>query len=463
MGIENFIKDALYKPNDYIAYHVGRELAELHPGKAIIEGKTGYFDLEAFVRAEKCSIVEESSVFNHIKTGWERPGKDPTKQLENSWLNVLWRGQLLDVVLITWSENCYRSRHHWIVAESRGLAEGFFAEVCEWSSEVRGEILVFQDGYWEKNKELYDAIKSATFDNVILQDSLKQQVQNDFEQFFSSREVYEQYRIPWKRGALFIGPPGNGKTHTVKALINQLGRPCLYVKGFKSEYATEQENMGSVFARARITTPCLLVFEDIDAMIDDENRSFFLNELDGFESNTGLVVLATTNHPDRLDPAILDRPSRFDRKYYFNLPGAAERFAYVAAWNERLQPELRLSERAAREVVQQTENFSFAYLKELFVSATMQWMSACGETLDQASGEPPNNAFPHGRAAACLSGASMDEIILSQAARLRAQMAALSGSQASSQSPASGKVARALAKARRFLRAFLIAPRENDG
>ena len=335
MGIENFIKDALYKPNDYIAYHVGRELAELHPEKVIIEGNTGYFDLEAFVRADKCSIVEESSIFNHVRTWWDGPAKDPKQNVENSWLNVLWRGQLLDVVLITWSEDCYRSRHHWIVAENRKLAEAFFAEVCEWSSEVRGEILVFQDGDWEKNKELYESIKTATFDNVILPDSLRQQVQNDFEQFFRSREVYEQYGIPWKRGALFIGPPGNGKTHTVKALINQLGRPCLYVKGFKSEYATEQENMGAVFARARMTAPCVLVLEDIDSMIDDENRSFFLNELDGFENNTGLVVLATTNHPDRLDPAILHRPSRFDRKYYFDLPAAAERLAYITAWNNR--------------------------------------------------------------------------------------------------------------------------------
>ena len=144
MGIENFIKNALYKPNDYIAYHVGRELAELHPDKAIIEGKTGYFDLEAFVRAEQCSIVAESSVFNHIRTRWRGPRKDPQQNLQNSWLNVLWRGQLLDVVLITWAEDCYRARHHWIVAENKNLAETFFAAVCDWSSEVRGEILVFR-------------------------------------------------------------------------------------------------------------------------------------------------------------------------------------------------------------------------------------------------------------------------------------------------------------------------------
>jgi SpoVK/Ycf46/Vps4 family AAA+-type ATPase len=153
------------------------------------------------------------------------------------------------------------------------------------------------------------------------------------------------------------------------------------VKDFKSEYVTDEENIGVVFKRAHMAAPCVLVFEDLDAMIDDQNRAFFLNELDGFESNSGLVALATTNHPDRLDPAILNRPSRFDRKYYFNLPTASERSAYIAAWNQQLQRELRLSESATRAVVQRTEDFSFAYLKELFVSATMHWMSTNSKSL----------------------------------------------------------------------------------
>jgi hypothetical protein len=407
MGIENFIKDALHKPNDYIAYHVGRELAELHPGKAILEGETGYLDLEAFVRAEKCSASHETSIFSHLKTNWEGPGKEPKQSVENSWFNVLWRGELLDVVLVTYTQRCYPSRHHWIVADSKKLAEAFFAEVCDWSSEVRGEVLVFQDGEWRKNKELFDAIKSATFANLILPGKLKEEIRNDFAQFFLSREVYERYHIPWKRGVLFIGPPGNGKTHTLKALVNQLAQPCLYVKGFKSEYATDQENMRSVFARARMTTPCLVVLEDLDSMIDDKSRAFFLNELDGFETNTGVVVLATTNHPDRLDPAILDRPSRFDRKYYFDLPGEAERSAYITAWNKELQPELSLSEETAAEVVEQTEGFSFAYMKELFLSSMMQWMA--------------------------MSGLSMNKIILGQATQLREQMAATAKSPAVSQ------------------------------
>lgn len=398
MGRENFIKDALHKPTDYVAYHVGRELAELHPDKAILAGETGYFDLEGFVRAEECSVVHETSIFNHIKTDWYGPDTPPKQSIQNSWLNVLWRGQLLDVVFITYTRSCYPSRHHWIVADNKEIAEGFFKEVCVWASEVRSEVLVFEDGDWTKNEELFKAIKIATFENLILQATLKQEIQEDFAQFFRSREVYERHGIPWKRGVVFIGPPGNGKTHTLKALVNQLKQPCLYVKSFKSEYATDHENMRQVFARARITTPCLLVMEDLDSMIDDNSRAFFLNELDGFETNAGIVVLATTNHPDKLDAAILDRPSRFDRKYHFNLPTAAERQAYIANWSVQLKEELRFSEVAVSQLVRQTEGFSFAYMKELFLSSMMQWVS--------------------------YRKASMDEVIFAQAVQLRQQMKA---------------------------------------
>jgi AAA+ superfamily predicted ATPase len=237
---------------------------------------------------------------------------------------------------------------------------------------------VFQDGYFQKNKELFESIMGATFENLILREPLKQQLQTDFAQFFSSRETYERYGIPWRRGAIFVGPPGNGKTHTIKALINSLGQPCLYIRSFKSD-ATEQENIAEIFRRARMS-PCVLVLEDLDAMIHDQNRSFFLNELDGFQPNTGVVVLATTNHAEKLDPAILDRPSRFDRKYQFDLPGETERLRYVEKWNAELQVELRLAEATVALVVKKTEGFSFAYLKELFVASLAQWMSAEGAT-----------------------------------------------------------------------------------
>ena len=395
MTIKNFIQDALYQPNDYVAYHVSRELSELHPGKTILEGRNWEFDLDAYVRAGKCSVIGEKSVFSHSTTEWNGSKKKPTQQTENAWLNVLWNGQLLDVVLISWSEACSLDQHHWIIADTQKLAYEFLDAVCAWNCEVRGEILVYQNGYFKKDKELFEAIKNATFDNLILRDSLKQEIQDDFTRFFDSRETYERYGIPWRRGSIFIGPPGNGKTHTVKALINFLGKPCIYVRSFQG-YGTEQQNMGEVFTRARLA-PSLVVLEDLDSMIHNQNRSFFLNELDGFRVNTGVVVLATTNHPQKLDTAILDRPSRFDRKYHFELPGEAERRAYIERWNSELQAELRVPADGASLVVSETKGFSFAYLKELFVASMAQWMSGSGDT-------------------------PMKDVLVAQARMLRAQM-----------------------------------------
>ena len=395
MGIEDFIRDALYQPNDYIGYFVARELAQLHPDKTIVEGRNWEFDLEAFVRDGQCSVIAQKSVFQHVRTNWQGIGKPKKERIENAWLNVLWKGELLDLVLVTWSERGYRMRHQWIVADGQMLADDFFNAVCEWSCEVRGEIIVYQGGFFEKDEELFESIKTATFENLILGVSLGQQIQNDFVQFFNARETYERYGIPWRRGSLFIGPPGNGKTHTVKALINHLKQPCIYVRNFTG-CGEVQENMAEVFARARMAQ-CVLVLEDLDAMIANEHRAFFLNELDGFRANTGVAVVATTNHPEKLDTSILERPSRFDRKYYFPLPADAERSRYVQKWNAELQSELRFSEKTAAAVVEKTEGFSFAYLKELFVSSTTQWMSAEGKT-------------------------AMDEIVLEQLSWLRRQM-----------------------------------------
>ena len=375
MDLKDFISKALYNPSDYIAYYVSRKLAELYPEKTIIEGDDSDFVLEAYVRAGHCSIVKEGSIHSQTTTGWRAPGKKLSRNSKNAWFNVFWQGNLLDVILITWVDDGYKTRHYWIAAETAKIAEDFFCAVCEWCTEVRSEILVFDGGYWDKNEELLQAIKGATFDNLILQDSLKQEIQSDLAKFFASREIYENYRIPWKRGILLIGPPGNGKTHTVKALVNSTDRPCLYVKSFKSQCGTDQDNMRDVFSRARRNAPCILVLEDLDSLIDSKNRSFFLNELDGFASNTGILVIATTNHPEKLDPAILDRPSRFDRKYYFELPSPAERLRYISAWNDALQNELRLSEAAITGTVERTDGFSFAYMKELFLSSMMQWIA----------------------------------------------------------------------------------------
>ena len=380
MDLKELISEALSLSSDSISYFVSRELARLYSDKTIIEAAFPCFDLVDYAKAELCSVVGATTVFNQSRVDWTPSGKEFVEEPENGWYNVLWHGRLLDVLFLTWTMEGYRERHHWIIAEDRKLGEDFLRAVCNWSNEVRGEILVFDGGYWYKDQQLFDAIKSASFDNLILAADLKREVQDDFANFFGSREMYERYKIPWKRGVLLIGPPGNGKTHTVKALINRSERPCLYVKSFKACWGTDHDRIRTVFTRARKTIPSIVVLEDLDSLIDDENRAFFLNELDGFATNTGVVVLATTNHPEKLDQSILDRPSRFDRKYYFNLPELAERLGYLSLWNQSLDPELRLSVRSLPKIGKASEGFSFAYLKELFLSSMMQWISEgrCG-------------------------------------------------------------------------------------
>lgn len=305
---------------------------------------------------------------------WDNLEETVGEQTQNAWVEVTWQGHHLDVLVMHWNDNVSADRHYSILADSKEIAVAFFTAVCTWNTAPHGDVLVFESGSWSKDKHLLEAIKGASFDNLILRQDLKEQILGDARRFFAAQATYETYGVPWKRGILFAGPPGNGKTHAAKALVNALGRPCLYVKSFRQAKSPDEYGMRSVFERARISAPCILVLEDLDALITSHNRSFFLNEMDGFAVNKGILTVATTNHPEGLDPAIVQRPSRFDRTYRFELPGVRERDAYIAFSNNSLQPEMQLCAESTRSIAEQTEGFSFAYLKELFLSTMVRWM-----------------------------------------------------------------------------------------
>lgn len=372
MSRELFISEALHWPVPAIAYDVSRTLATLYPDKAFIEGENHFFSPTTYAQAGYCALKPKSGIYPQFFTYCD--GNNVQYHPKNVWYEVFWNSHTLEVLWMDWGD-CRSGSHYWILASDRSLAESFLLAVCKWSREIRSEILVFDGGGWYKSEELFQEIKSATFDNLVMPGSLKQEIQDDLRQFFSSQALYETYGIPWKRGILFVGPPGNGKTHAVKALINELGKPCLYVKSLDIPGHSNHTGIRAIFTRARQSTPCILVLEDLDSLITPHNRSFFLNELDGFAANTGIVTLATTNYPERLDPAILNRPSRFDRKYHFELPGLDERRRYITLWNESLQPALRLNEVEIAQLAEAVADFSFAYIKELFLSSMMRWIN----------------------------------------------------------------------------------------
>lgn len=377
MDVASLIAQALSKPHDAVMYGLSQGLAQAFPDRYVLESEEKSFDVERYAYKGDCHLTPHAIAHSEFDTRHWVEKKTTYRLPYNSWQTVRWEAMDLELVTIGVQAFTCRNVRRFLVARDRETAERFFRTVCEWNLEVRGEVLVYHEG-WHRDQDLYEEIKNATFDNLVLENGLKEQVRDDFARFFASRGTYELYGLPWKRGVLLLGPPGNGKTHMIKALVNHLGVPAFYVRTFEREYGTDQKSIREVFQRARTTAPCLLILEDLDSILNDNNRSFFLNEMDGFAANTGVMVVATTNHPERLDPAILERPSRFDRKVAFTLPTEDGRAAYLRQFREALEPALRLSDEEVLLTAALTEEFSYAYLKELYLSALMAWISEDG-------------------------------------------------------------------------------------
>jgi transitional endoplasmic reticulum ATPase len=144
-----------------------------------------------------------------------------------------------------------------------------------------------------------------------------------------------------------------------------------------------------IFMKARQFAPCYLVFEDLDTIVTDQVRSYFLNEVDGLKDNDGIFMVGSTNHLDRLDPGISKRPSRFDRKYLFPDPNRAERVAYCHFWQKKLadNKDIDFPDELCDAIAGITDEFSFAYIQEAFVAALLALARATnGETASPDDG-----------------------------------------------------------------------------
>lgn len=172
--------------------------------------------------------------------------------------------------------------------------------------------------------------------------------------------------------------------------------PTLYVRSLASNGGPEYA-ISSIFAQARKQSPCLLVFEDLDSLVTDAVRSYFLNEVDGLESNDGILMIGSTNHLERLDKGIRNRPSRFDRKYLFPVPGLEERDAYCRFWRRKLgledgddgengEGEVEFPMVLCKAIAGITGGFSFAYIQEAFVASLLA-IAEVGEDGDGGEGE----------------------------------------------------------------------------
>jgi cell division protease FtsH len=188
-------------------------------------------------------------------------------------------------------------------------------------------------------------------------------------------------RIP--RGVLLVGPPGTGKTLLAKAIAGEAGVPFLSISG--SEFVELFVGVGAsrvrdLFRKAKEQAPCIIFIDEIDAVgrqrgvgigggNDEREQTLnqLLTEMDGFEGNTGVIVIAATNRPDVLDGALL-RPGRFDRQVAVDLPTFQGRLGIlrVHARDKKLAPDVSLETVARR-----TPGFSGAALANLLNEAAI--------------------------------------------------------------------------------------------
>ncbi|XP_071651643.1 nuclear valosin-containing protein-like isoform X1 [Temnothorax longispinosus] len=192
-------------------------------------------------------------------------------------------------------------------------------------------------------REGFATVPDVTWDDVGSLQDIRQELQTEILALVKYSEYCDILGITAASGVLLCGPPGCGKTLLAKAVANEAGINFISVKGpeLLNMYVGESEKaVRQCFSRARNSTPCVIFFDEIDALCpkrtEGENSATarvvnqMLTEMDGVEGRQGVFLMAASNRPDIIDPAVL-RPGRLDKILYVGLPNASDRVDILRA------------------------------------------------------------------------------------------------------------------------------------
>lgn len=259
-----------------------------------------------------------------------------------------------------------------------------------------------------KAKRLSESVPKITFDDVAGVEEAKQELQEVVE-FLKNAKKFQALGAKIPKGVLLLGPPGCGKTLLARAIAGEAGVPFFHISG--SDFVEMFVGVGAsrvrdLFDTAKANRPSLVFIDEIDAVgrqrgaglgggHDEREQTLnqLLVEMDGFDPNSGVILIAATNRPDVLDPALL-RPGRFDRRVVVDNPDAVGRQAIlkVHARGKPIADDVNLESLARR-----TPGFSGADLANMLNEAALLaarleknkiFMSDCEEAIDRVVAGP---------------------------------------------------------------------------
>ena len=326
---------------------------------------------DALKRRTALSFVEEDELrksFTKSQDSSEGTTKDAVNQMDSFG----WRGS----VELVWEGQDIHCRMFSLVM-SNGCADVYL--VATKSHAVFQDFLLVLDRYGQarhkgegEKREIFVVngenipVAASSWDDVVLPAGMAKDIRTNVQAFFHTPERYRQLGIPHRRGFVFAGPPGCGKTLTLKTLAYHTPAKFITVLG-KSDVV--DDIISYALHLAEKYTPAVVLLEDLDRLVHAEgiSLSYFLNMLDGLKALNGVLLIATCNEPDKLDLALIHRPSRFDRVWRFELPKYEQRLALLHKRGGAF-----FSESALQEAARRSEGFSMAYVQEIVVSALLE-------------------------------------------------------------------------------------------
>lgn len=200
-------------------------------------------------------------------------------------------------------------------------------------------------------------------------------IKTDLTTFFNGDELFKHFDIAHRRGIMFHGPPGCGKTMMCKHIATVSKVPVVQ---FFASAGCDTSDLLRFFEYMADISPAIVIFEDLDSLFKgDLARSNFLNIIDGActDKNLGILIIATTNHVKEIDEAITQRPSRFDRHYLFGYPAKDLRREYIAKRFASVK-HLIEDDELMTVFVSETDGMSYAHLNEIYTQAALKAINA---------------------------------------------------------------------------------------